>query len=285
MVGFRRPIVRLVPPALVIVLFSGCATILTPIPPSEYGGLSGAHTLRVTTTNGERRETSQLDIEDSTLTIIKPRAAMHDPRTYPVSYRFSEIRSVASIKQESLVYVESGVETGKNHGAESQYYSETFLMIEMGYLSGERARPEPPRWGFGGTFLVAASNMDFRAGMKARARYRFNRHLSCDVTAGPMLTSWNDGLFNGFIGGVGVNLGSFFTLKSEYMLYGVPPWRESGYTYSDGYTYTNYPGGYEKVWYNGVAFRGTLGWVTASVGSVALIAFVVASFAALGSSN
>ena len=100
-----------------------------------------------------------------------------------------------------------------------------------------------------------------------------------------MLTSWNDGLFNGFIGGVGVNLGSFFTLKSEYMLYGVPPWRESGYTYSDGYTYRNYPGGYEKVWYNGVAFRGTLGWVTASVGSVALIAFVVASFAALGSSN
>jgi hypothetical protein len=202
-----------------------------------------------------------------------------------VSLRFNEIQSISRIKHESLVYVESGVEHGANHGAESEFFSKNFLVIDMGYVTGERKYEEHPPWGFGGTLMIAASDQAFRIGLKARARYRWKPYLSFDATAGPMLTSWNDGFINGFVGGVNVNAGSFFTIRSEYMTYQVDPWREAHYNFPGGYVYTQHPGGYEKVWYNGVAFRGTLGWVTAGVGSAAMIVFMIAALAALGAAD
>jgi len=255
---------------------------LDSIPPAEYQTLNGSRTVRVTPKNGDWRDSAAISVHDSTLTIAKPRYPEYDTREYPVSYRFDELESVSTIKHEGLIYVESGVEHGSNHGAESQFFSKNFFVIDMGYLSGERRYHEHPRWGFGGTLLIAASDMDFRMGAKGRVRYRLNPHLSFDATAGPMLKSWNDGLINGFVGGVNVNVGSTFMLRSEYMTYEVSPWRDASYNYSSGYTYTQYPGGYEKVWYNGIAFHGTMGWVTASVGSFALVGFMIAALASLG---
>ena len=270
-------------PALAVV-FSGCATVATPIPPSEYESLNHRRTVRVTPREGDWYETSEMSITDSTLTIVRPHYAEWDQRRYPVTYRLDEIESVASIKHVSLVYIESGVEHGSaNHGAASQFYSETLFVIDMGYLSGERSDREHPRWGFGGTIMTAMGE-DFRMGAKARIRYRMSQTFSLDATAGPMLTSWNDGLFNGFVGGMNLNAGPF-SFRSEYMTYKVPSWTAEDYSYPTGHTYTHHPGGYEKVWYNGVAFQGTLGWVTAGVGTVAMFVYVAASFAALAGSN
>jgi hypothetical protein len=277
---------RLTGLAVAAILFSSCATVLTPIPPAEYQNLSGTHTVRVTPKEGDWHDANRMAVKDSTLTILRPQFPEYDKRKYPVSYKFSEIESISKIKQESLVYIEAGVEGGgPNQGAESEFYSKTFLVIDMGYLSGERAKPERPRWGFGGTIMTAMSDQDFRMGAKARVRYRINRHFSADVTAGPMLTSWNDGLINGFVGGVSFNAGRFLTLRSEYMTYEVAPWREDNYSFPTGHQCIQHPGGYEKVWYNGVALRGGMGWATATVGTGLMFLYLIAALSALGSSN
>lgn len=267
--------------AVVAPAISGCATVLTPIPPSQYPDLGGNHTYRVTTKDGTYRDTSVIEVEDSALVIVKPRAAMHDPRPYPLRIEFSNIQSVATIGQENITYVESGYEWGKSYGAEAQYYSSSFFIVEMGYVTGERVKPEKPRVGFGGTAYFAMSSQDFRAAIKPRIRYRFNHHISLDLSAGPYLDSWTDELSNGFVGTVGLNLGSYVSFRSEWTETEVEPWRDT----DDGVNYVDYPGGRQKVWYNGVALRGGPGWATAGIGTAALIMLTLAMFSALASSN
>jgi len=86
-----------------------------------------------------------------------------------------------------------------------------------------------------------------------------------------MITYESSGPFNGFIGGVALNI-SFVTLRSEYMSWPTEPWDE--YKYENGViaSVIPHPSGHEQVWFNGVSFNGTASWVTAAIVTAAFIA-------------
>jgi hypothetical protein len=167
-----------------------------------------------------------------------------------------------------------GFEGGHNFGDEPQNVENAIGVAELGYVTGV-GMAEPPRWGFGGAAYLAIVD-PLRPGMKAIARRYFDRHLSVDFSAGPMITYDSSGLFNGFIGGVTVNY-HFVTLRSEYMMWPFEAW-DGMYSDSAGNIYTvHHDGGHEGVWYNGVTFNGTSSWVAFAVAAGLLIAYGAAN--------
>ena len=172
------------------------------------------------------------------------------------------------------LHIQSGLEAGHNFSAEDHNTTTTRAIAELGYVTGKNAK-EFPAWDFGGTGYLAMSE-DFRPGIKAIARRRFNPDTSLDLSAGPMITYDSSGLFNGFIGGVSMNW-KFLTLRSEFMTWPVPAW-DQGLSTPDLVNYTvHHPAGHEQVWYNGVAFNGETGLLAAVLGFVAMLALVAAS--------
>ena len=210
--------------AILVALTCGCATVLTPVPGSEYAKLEEVRTYHVVTKSGEKRTTSKQSVNDSTLVITKPAAALHDPRPYPVSIPLSDIESISTVRYENLVYVESGIQAGKNYGDYSPTFSPFLFTTELGYISGERGKSVKSLIGYGATMYFAGSSHDFRGGIKARVRYRFNNAISIDAAGGPLL-----GNNAGFVSSLGVNLGSAVTLKSEWMSAEFEPWTEVVY--------------------------------------------------------
>jgi hypothetical protein len=269
-----RLIARIIVALLAVTLLANCATVRTPVPPSDYHKISWPHTYAITSKDGKVREASNIEKTDSSLTIMNLSDLSADHHGYPVTLRYDDITSIDRLGRKSILHLEVGLETGKNFGDPSLHYSNTIGIFEVGYVSGER-RPVRPRWGFGGTMMAALGN-EARIGLKARARYHFNSWLSSDIVAGPMLTTPHDGFFNGFVGGLGLNLGDAITLRSEYMLWGVNSWRENtGYYAFDKYTYIDHPAGYEQVWYNGATVRGTAAGVILAVAGVGVVAFII----------
>jgi hypothetical protein len=267
-------IARLVASFLIVSLLSNCATVRTPVPPSDYRKISWPHTYAVTTKDGKVREASNIQKADSSLTVVNSSDLSSDQLGYPVTIPYRDIKSIERIGQHSILHVEVGIETGKNSGDPSLHYTSTIGVFELGYVTGE-LRPVRPKWGFGGTMMAALGN-EARIGLKARARYRFNPWLSSDIVAGPMVTTFHDGFFNGFIGGLALNVGSSITLRSEYMVWGVNAWRENtGYYAYDKYTFIEHPAGYEQVWYNGATFRGTAAGIVLAVAGAGVIALFI----------
>ncbi|HEU4365124.1 MAG TPA: hypothetical protein VFT13_06620 [Candidatus Krumholzibacteria bacterium] len=238
--------------------------------------------MRVRTSEGKNIDAIGLRSVDSTLVLSRARYPEYDRHSYPLIIPMRDVESVDKIKVESLVYIETGVEGGKNYGVESGSFSPTILAVDIGYLSGERASRPRPRFGYGATLYAMASMDDFRGGLKVRGRYRFNRQMSMDLAGGPMLAGGHPGTFNGYVASLGVNLGSYVTFKSEYVVFGIEARRE--YDYSTD-TYTYYPGGDERVWYNGIAFRNGAGWAATVVGGGGLLFVLIASLGALAGAN
>lgn len=269
MVRTRKLLVFAVAPMLLL----GCASVGTQLEPDEYCSL-GYKNVRVKTVQNETIQAIGVSCIDSTVTLQRATYPGYDRHEYPLKLAKRDIVSMERVRLESLIYIESGVEHGVNHGLESDYFSETAFIAEIGYLSGERASRPHQRWGFGGTFYMLASLDDIRGGLKVRAVHRFNKTLSLGLGAGPML---NHGHFNGWVAGAGFNVGSYVTIKSEYMVFGIDPWTE----YGPNYQYVYKPGGDEKVWYNGIALRNGAGWIATTVGSATLLLLVIASLGAL----
>lgn len=261
--------------AILVALTCGCATVLTPVPDSEYAKLEEVRTYHVVTKSGEKRTTSKQSVNDSTLVIIKPAAGLHDPRRYPVSIPLNDIESISTVRYESLVYIESGVQAGKNYGDYSLTFSPYLFTAELGYLSGERRKAVKPPTGYGATMYFAGSSHDFRGGIKARVRYRFNNSISVDAAGGPLL-----GNNSGFVSSVGVNLGSAVTFKSEWMSAEFEPWTEVVYP-----TRIHHPGGTEQIWYNGIMLRNGLGWMAMTLEIGVGIAMVMAVMSGLSQLN
>ena len=266
---------RIVASILIVALLSNCATVHTPLPRSDYSKLSWPHSYAVTTKDGKVREASNIEKADSSLTIINPSdLSSMDRKSYPVTIPYSQITSIDRLEHHNILHLEVGIETGKNSGDPSPHYTSTMGVFELGYVTGE-SRPVRPKWGFGGTMMAALGN-EARIGIKARARYRFNPWLSSDIVAGPMLTTFHEGFFNGFIGGLALNVGSSITLRSEYMVWGVNAWRENtGYYAFHKYTSVEHPAGYEQVWYNGATFQGTAAGIVLAVAGVGVLALFI----------
>lgn len=251
---------------------SGCATVRTTIPRSEYKNLRWPNTYTITSRDGEIREASNLVKRDSVLVIVNPRYPLNDRRHYPVEIPYDEIESIETLKYRRVIHVEAGAQWGPNLGTESGEYNSWVGVIEMGYLSGELGGPGKPEWGYGGTMLITLGESEARVGLKARARHRLNDNLSLDFGAGPMLDTADDGFFAGFVGGVGLSGWSLVSLRSEVVTYHVKPWREDL-----GTSYIDHPGGgTEVVWYNGAAFVGKPAWITMGVVFVGTIAYGIA---------
>lgn len=265
----------------VLVVAIGCAAVGTPVPPADYD-LVREKPVRVRISDGESIDVIGVRQVDSTLVLTRAHYPEYDRHSYPLSIPLREVESVETVRAESLVYIETGVEWGSNFGVDSELYGPTIMAVDIGYLSGERASRPRPRFGYGATIYAMASLEDFRGGLKARGRYRFNRHVSMDLAGGPMLAGSQPGTFNGYVASVGVNLGSYVTFKSEYVVFGIEPWSEY-----DSWTgvYTYHPGGDERVWYNGVAFRNGAGWAATAVGSATFLYLLIATLAGLGGTS
>jgi hypothetical protein len=263
---------------LAVFLGAGCASVPTLIPRDEYCAL-GQKTVRVTTMSEEIYGIG-VRCADSTLTLARAQYPEYDRRNYPLDIPMQDIDRVETIRAESLVYVETGVEYGVYLAGEAPNFSPTLYVTEIGYLSGERKRDVRPRWGFGGSLFLSLSNSESFGGIKGRARYRLNDTWSFDATTGPLVHSWE---LQGWMFGAGVNLGRYVTFRSEYVAHRYEAWREPGQGAADGYTY--YDAGTEHVWYNGVALRNGAGWLATGVGVVALFAAASALAAGLAASN
>ncbi|HEX6792157.1 MAG TPA: hypothetical protein VF247_12670 [Candidatus Krumholzibacteria bacterium] len=249
-----------------IALISGCATVRTPVPPAAYRILPPSDTYTITSSDGEVHEANDIKTTDSTLVIVRPRYTPYDRHRYPVTLRYDEIESIETSEHVSLLYLEAGAVAGKNFGAASPDYSRWRATFDVGYLTGEREPVDAPRWDYGGTLFLGISDRDTRVGLKGHALHRFNRTVALDVNAGPLFNWWDGNTFNGFVGGVGVDLGPYFSLQSEYTTFKVEPWSEG----SGGDT-IHHPGGYEQVWYNGAALHGRPAWVTVGLGVAAFV--------------
>jgi hypothetical protein len=173
------------------------------------------------------------------------------------------------------LHTQAGLVIGSNHGDEPKMdFSEGQLVAELGYVTGG-PRAATPQWGFGGTsYLLMAEEL--WPGMKAIARRRFNSNVSLDLSAGSMITYNSSGLFNGFTGGLALNI-HFVTLRSEYVTWPIEPWDEYNYQGSQPLPVVHHPSGHQKVWFNGVSMNGTASWVT--------VAIVTGIFIALGMSG
>jgi hypothetical protein len=255
---------------------SGCATVRTTIPPSEYKNLRWPTTYTIISRDGEIREASDILKQDSSLVVVRPRYPLNDRRKYPVTIAYDDIESIETVQHRNILHVEAGAEGGPNLGDDSDEYSSWIGVIELGYVAGELTRPVPRGWGYGGTMFVALGESAARVGLKARARYRFNPDLSLDFGAGPMLDTPDDGFLAGFVGGVGLRAWSSLSVRSEIVTYHVKPWSERE-------THVNHPGGTEVVWYNGAAVLGTPAWITMGVAFVAIIVYAGAMASSMSS--
>lgn len=171
------------------------------------------------------------------------------------------------------LHTQAGVIVGQNYGEKSERdFGETQAVAELGYVTGE-SRTDYPSWDFGGTgYLIVSDPM--RPGLKAIARRRFNRDIDLDISAGPMITYDSSGLFNGFVGGVALNV-KFLTLRSEYMTWPVEAWDYVRYSGGVPYETIHHPGGHEQVWFNGISMNGNASWV---VVGVVTVLFIIAGF-------
>jgi|SRR5688572_7571467 hypothetical protein len=242
-----------------IALATGCATVKTTVPPSNYSKLSPSKDYVVTTASGST-PASHVQVNDSMLVVEGPPMQ---------AIQLKDVELVERVHRKSVIYAEAAIEYGVNNGVEQQQFPTWYAIAELGYLSGELASPRP-RWGVGGTVLLGAAESAFRMAFKARVRYRVNPTLSFDVAGGPRLDPSQPD-FNGYIASVGVNLGEFFTLRSELMSYEIDPWT----TYENGVTPIEHPGGDVNAWYNGVAFRGAPGWIGIGLGTAAFVALTI----------
>ena len=256
-----------------VAVSSGCASVPTTVPRSDYDTLPLPKNYTITSRAGETWEASNLVKRDSTFVIERPRYPLNDRRHYPVALHYDEIESIATIKHRNVMHVETGGEWGPNLGTESGEYNAWVGVVEMGYVSGEFDRPRKPGWEYGGTMFITLGASEARVGVKARARHRFNESLALDFGAGPMFDEVDDGFFAGFVGGIGVNAWSALSLRSEVVTYHVKPWRED----TGNNTYIDHPGGgTEVVWYNGASFLGTPAWITLGVVLVGTIVYGIA---------
>ncbi len=168
------------------------------------------------------------------------------------------------------LHTQFGLVHGNNFGDEPlQGFSAVQGVAELGYVTGG-PRAATPRWGFGGTGYLLIDD-PLVPGMKAIARRRFSKDMSLDFSAGPMITYNSSGTFNGFTGGVALNL-KFITLRSEYVSWPVEPWNE--YAYPEGHpegVATYHPSGHEQVWFNGVTMNGTASWVSVAIATGLII--------------
>lgn len=258
---------------VLVALAGGCTVVGTTVPPAEYSELGDSRNYRVTA-RATRYEAGRIRVEDSTLVILGPNDPLHDPHRYPVVVPLSEVQSIETLRMENLVYVEAGVQFPSAQGGVAAPAADDLIAeLEFGHITGQRLGVRPSRWGFGGTIGVLVGNeTESHAALKARVRYRFHRHFSTDLFAGPMMHSWGDGPWDGFTVGVGLNLGPYFSLKSEFVSVEQPSWRTFN---SDGHTTEVFPAGHAKTWYNGVALRGGPAWITLGAGSAALILLTV----------
>jgi hypothetical protein len=264
-----------------LALATGCASVPTTVDPGDYRKI-GNKTVRVQTVQNEKVEAIGVWCSDSTMILDRALYPGYDRHEYPRTIQLKDVRSVATLQHESLVYVESGVEWGRNYGVESSSFAKTVMTTEIGYLSGERASQPRSTLGFGATFYFMASFEDFRGGIKARGRYRYNRHFSLDLAAGPMI---KHNAINGYVASLGFNIGPYVTLKSEYQVFDIPAWREYVYTPGPGDEYVYYPGGNERVWYNGIALRNGAGWIATVAGTIGMFVAMVVALSALGGSS
>jgi hypothetical protein len=167
------------------------------------------------------------------------------------------------------LHTQAGVLVGNNFGDEGYHdFGETQAIAELGYVTGG-PRGATPRWGFGGTGYLLLSD-PMRPGLKAIARRRFNQDVSLDFSAGPMITYNSSGTFNGFTGGVALNV-KFLTLRSEYVTWPFEAWDDYIYVEGQPPAIIHYPSGHEQVWFNGVSMNGTASWVVVAVATSLII--------------
>jgi hypothetical protein len=162
----------------------------------------------------------------------------------------------------STLHTQAGVVFGHNYSAESERkLGDTQAIAELGYVTGE-SKTDQPKWGYGATSYLMLSD-PMRPGVKAIVRRRLNPDVDLDLSAGPMITYDSSGLYNGFIGGVALNV-RFLTFRSEYMSWPVEPWDEYNYN-SVPQSVVHHSSGHEQIWYNGLSMNGVASWVTAAV--------------------
>lgn len=167
------------------------------------------------------------------------------------------------------LHTQFGAVHGTSFGDESPGFNALQAVAELGYVTGG-PRAATPTWGFGGTGYLLFED-PLRPGMKAIARRRFNKDMSLDFSAGPMITYDSSGLFNGFTAGVALNL-KFITFRSEYVSWPLEPWDEYHYEVDPASPpIEHHPSGHEQVWFNGVSMNGTASWVTVAIATGLII--------------
>lgn len=85
-----------------------------------------------------------------------------------------------------------------------------------------------------------------------------------------MITYDSSGLFNGFVGGVALNV-KFLTLRSEYMTWPVEAWDDTHYSGGIPYEVVHHPGGHEQIWFNGVTMNGNASRVVVAIATALFI--------------
>ncbi|MDH4338270.1 MAG: hypothetical protein OEX18_13440 [Candidatus Krumholzibacteria bacterium] len=149
----------LLPATVAAVLATGCASVPTTVDPADYRKI-GNKTVRVQTVQDEKFEAIGVWCSDSTMILDRALYPGYDRHEYPRTIQLKDVQSVATLQQESLIYIESGVEMGVNYGVESTYFAKTIMATEIGYLSGERPSRPRPTFGFGATFYFMGSFED-----------------------------------------------------------------------------------------------------------------------------
>lgn len=170
------------------------------------------------------------------------------------------------------VYIETGVQAGGVIGVESVSHSSVRAVSEIGYMFAGGAE-HGTAWGGGATVYAGLGREDMRLGIKPRVRYRFRPQWFVDVSAGFIFATLENDLGvsdTGFVGGVHLGYGKWWTLRADvnvkkvdefrYVTYDPPVLRESGY---------------ETAVYAGLALRNKGGWVAAAVGTAALLGLMV----------
>jgi hypothetical protein len=157
-------------------------------------------------------------------------------------------------------------------GSESRSHSPWRAVTEIGYMWERRAVGDSTGWGGGATIYAGLGRDDLRLGFKPRLRYRFRPEWFVDVSAGVIFYTVEndpDNSDTGFVGGVSVGHGDWFTLRTDVNVKRVDEWTT---------VHMNQPlvheGGYETAVYAGVAARDRAGWMATAVGVAALLALM-----------
>jgi hypothetical protein len=178
-----------------------------------------------------------------------------------------------------LAYVESGLLLGTASGVDSYAFSNVTGVWEVGLLAGARTGRSTRGWGLGFTGFFAFGNEDARTSVKPRVRYRVSPGFAVDVSAGPVWTYDYDGGRDpgqGYLASVAFQLGSWFTLRSDFQTRPVPDWNTR-----DPHTGAPLviPGGNENAVYVGLAMRDRPGWSATIIGAGAVTALFLLAIA------